>query len=185
MRRMIGGSLFLTAGALAGMASAVSAIELYGATPAAPGSVWQSWEVTGRSGAHPYTLAHFLMSGRFPPAAGQMREFSAQRASDGSILTAGCQYVLTAKPAPAHWWSIALSASGATAASANTIMTSETAIAEYDGTLKLTVSRSPASGNWVRPPVAGGFTVLFTVAEPSPTQPLTGPPGFTIERGAC
>jgi hypothetical protein len=185
MTRMIGGSLFLTAGVLAGMASAVSAIELYGATPVAPDSIWQIWDVSAGGSPQPYSLAHYLIAGRFPPAAGQMREFSAQRATDGSFITAVCDYVLTAKPAPGGWWSMAAYASGRAAPPANALITSDTAIAENDGSVRLVVSRYPASGNWVRPPVAGNFTLLYTVAESSPSLSHAEIPVFTIDRGRC
>lgn len=185
MRRIIGGGLFLVAGAVAGLASAVSAIEIYGAGSTEAGSVWQSWDVSAVDDAHPYSLAHFLMAGRFPPATGQVREYSTRYATDGSSLSANCEYVLTAKSAPVEWWSIAAYASGLAVGSANATITSDSAIAEHDGSMKLTVSRFPASGNWLRPPVAGGFTLLYTVAVPSPSQSKGRFPVFTIERGKC
>jgi hypothetical protein len=185
MRRIIGSLLFLAAGALAGTASAVWAIELYGAGEIAPGNGWQSWNVSSVNNDHPYSIAHFLMAGRFPPASGQMREFSAQRSSDGRILSAGCDYVLAAKSTPGGWWSVAAYASGVASPPLNSIITSDTAIAEHDGSLRLTVSRVPAGGNWLRPPVSGGFVLLYTVAEPSPSQSHGVVPQFAIERGKC
>jgi hypothetical protein len=180
---IVNGSIFLVAGALAGLASAVAAIEYYSATPVEPKSPWHSWDVSPGNKVRPYALDHYLMAGRFPPSMGQMREFSAREASDGGALSGACNYVLSASAAPSSWWTVSVFTSGNPGS--NAVITADMAVIESDGSLRLTVSRSPASGNWIRPPSTGGFMLLYTIAEPS-SNLARGPfPMFTIERSHC
>ena len=185
MNGFINGSIFLAAGALAGLASAVATIELYSATPVEPASPWQSWDVSPGSKIRPYALDHYLMAGRFPPAAGQMREFAAQKASDGGALNGACNYVLAAKAAPPLWWTLAAFSGSSSNAVSNTVITADTAVIESDGSIRLAVSRSPVSGNWIKPPSASSFTLLYTIAEPSSSLSREPLPMFAIERSGC
>lgn len=182
---IVNGLLALVAGILAGLASAVAAIELYSATPVEPESPWLGWDVSAGSKVRPYALDHYLMAGRFPPAAGQMREFAAKKASDGGALNGACSYVLKATPAPALWWTVAALSSGSSGPTPNAVITADTAVAENDGSLRLAVSRMPMSGNWIRPPSTNEFTLLYTIAEPSSNSSRGPLPMFTIERSGC
>ena len=184
MNTIINGSIAIVAGILAGLASAVAAIELYSATPVEPESPWRSWDVSANSRIRPYALDHYLMSGRFPPAAGQMREFSTHRTSDGGTLNGACDYVLVAKAAPSSWWTLAAFSDNSNSAS-NAVITADTAVAESDGSIHLSVSHSPASGNWIRSPSGSNFTLLYTVAEPSSNRARSVLPIFTVERVGC
>ncbi|HUR44066.1 MAG TPA: DUF1214 domain-containing protein [Aestuariivirga sp.] len=184
MSGIVNGSLAVAAGILAGLASAVAAIELYSATPVDSAGPWRSWDVSSSSKIRPYALDHYLMSGRFPPAAGQMREFSTHRTSDGSTLNGACDYLLVAKTAPALWWTLAAFSDDATPGS-NAVITADTVIAENDGSIRLIVSHSPANGNWIRPSSAGNFTLLYTIAEPSSDFARAALPMFTVERVGC
>ncbi len=184
MKGILDGSIFLVAGALAGLASAIAVIEFYSATPVEPGSPWRSWDVSPDSNVRPYALDHFLMAGRFPPAAGQMREFSAHATSEG-VLSGTCNYLLTAKQAPSLWWTLAVFSSESSGPAHNTVLTADTAVTESDGSLRVAVSRSPSTGNWIRPPSASGFTILYTIAEPSSDLSRGPPPMFAIERSGC
>ncbi|MBI2720383.1 MAG: DUF1214 domain-containing protein [Rhizobiales bacterium] len=183
MRRVVSGSLYLAVGALAGVGSAVGAIEIYGAVPVAPESPWMSFEVSPNSPVQPYAVAHFLMAGRLPPALGQMREFTSQRSSDGGVLSSACDYELVAAPAPAQWWS--LSASGGGKSEPDTVITADMAIAENDGSVRVVVSRNANPGNWIRPPAGEAFTLTYMVAEASTSQAGGVLPAFAIARSRC
>jgi hypothetical protein len=185
MIRTVFGLLLLLAGAAAGVASAVAAIELYGQTPVGPGSPWQSWNLSPAASAYPYALAHYLLAGRFPPATGQLREYSAQRSDDGGVLTTVCEYTLVATPQASQWWSVAAFSSAGNGGGSNAVITADTAVAEANGSLKIVVSRNPSSGNWVRPPATGAFTLLYTVAEAGAAQSPQSAPSFTIGRSKC
>ena len=58
-------------------------------------------------------------------------------------------------------------------------------VTESDGSVRVAVSRNPSSGNWIRPPESGAFTLLFTVAETAATQQPQSAPSFTIGRSKC
>jgi hypothetical protein len=185
MKGFINGTVFLVAGALLGLGTAVAAIELYSATPVDPASPWVSWDVSPSSKIRPYALDHYLMAGRFPPAAGQMREFAAQRTDDGKALSGACSYVLVAKTAPPLWWTLAAFSGNSSSETANAVMTADTAVTESDGSIRLAVSPTPVSGNWIKPPPVSGFTLLYTIAEPSSNLARAALPSFAIERNGC
>jgi hypothetical protein len=185
MKGILSGSIFLVAGALLGLGSAVAAIELYSATPVDPASPWVSWDVSPTSKIRPYALDHYLMAGRFPPAAGQMREFAAQRTDDGAVLSGACSYVLVAKIAPPIWWTLAAFSGNSPSKAANAVITADTAVAESDGSIHLAISQTPVSGNWIKPPPVSGFTLLYTIAEPSSNLARAALPVFAIERNGC
>ncbi len=185
MNGLFGGLIFLLGGFLAGLGSAIAAIELYSSAPIEPGSPWHSWDISASNRARPYALDHFLMAGRFPPAAGQMREFAAEAASDGGTLTGVCSYFLVAKTAPSLWWTMGIFASGSTGLAPNAVITADTAVVESDGSLRLAVSRLPVSGNWIRPPSTAEFTLLYTISEPSSNLSREPLPLFTIEQSGC
>jgi hypothetical protein len=183
--RLMGGHMFIVAGILVGVASAVGSIGVIGASPVAPGNPWQAWQISPNSRAQPYAMAHYLLEGRFPPATGQMQEFTAQRSSDGGVLVAACTYVLVAQRAPTQWWSMAAISGSAVGLSVNFVQSSETAVAEPDGSLRIVVARLPQPGNWLQAPQAGAFGLLYTVADSSAGLHPERPPAFTIERRGC
>jgi hypothetical protein len=179
------GPLYLLAGGLGGLASVLVAIEQYGAAPAQPGSPWRSWDMTASKPAYPYALDHFLLAGRLPPATGQMREFSAARDGGGARLGGRCDYTLSLAANPPQWWSLAAVAAGGGGMAGDAHIGADTAVAEHDGSLRITVSRRPAPGNWVRPPGEGSFTLLYSLAETSPDRPSGAAPLFAIARKGC
>ena len=184
MNGIVSSLMFVAAGAMAGLASAVAAIEYSNTSRRDSESPWQSWEIAPGS-ADPYALDHYMLAGRFPPAAGQLRELSTQRTSDGKTLNAACEYVLTANTAPNSWWSLAAYSGRGASPAAGAVLSSDMAIQESDGSLRLTVSRIPASGNWLRPPSAGGFTLIYTTAQISPGRTESAEPVFTVEQARC
>jgi len=179
------GFIFLLGGFLAGLGSAIAAIELFSAVPIEPESPWHSWDISASNRIRPYALDHYLMAGRFPPAAGQMREFAAKAANDGAALNGACSYLLMAKTAPSLWWTMGVFASGSTGFAPNAVITADTAVVESDGSLRLAVSRLPASGNWIKSSSSTEFTLLYTIAEPSSNFSREPLPLFTIERSGC
>lgn len=185
VRRVVGGTLYLTLGALAGLVSALAGIESFGSYAAEKDRPWQVWNLSQSGGAHPYALAHFLAEGRLPPATGQMREFLAQRSDDGNVLAAECHYLLTSTgDTTPRWWSL-LAASGRGERRAGSILSSGSAVAENDGTIYVAVSRQPQSGNWIEAPASGAFTLIYTAADPAEVSRNRAPPPFTITRIGC
>lgn len=184
MRTVIG-SAYLVAGAVLGLSTAIWAVDRFGSAAASADGVWRKWDFVGRNSNNPYSLAHYLISGRMPPAAGQMREFTAVRSSDGALLSAACVYDLYADPAPDSWWSMAAYSEGPAGAEAHGLITSDTTINENDGSVRVTFAPQPFGGNWARAPKTGYFYILFTISEASPSGAAVTEPLFRIERSGC
>ncbi|MBM3519381.1 MAG: DUF1214 domain-containing protein [Alphaproteobacteria bacterium] len=185
MRQVIGGSLFIITGALAGAGSAMTLTEYLGTEPALAGSPWASRDTSPLSPAHPYVVAHFLNEGRLPPAAGLWREYAADQSDDGSTLSIACTYTLTAKLPTHRWWSIAAESSGRGERPSNSVITSDTVVAEPNGMVTLTISREAVAGNWLKPPPTGTFGLIYTIAGPESEQAPAPAAMFTIKRRDC
>ena len=95
-----------------------------------------------------------------------MREFAAQRSDDGNVLAADCRYVLTTGTAAPRWWSL-VTTSGKAGRNDASFLSSDTAIGDSAGGFTVTVSRAPASGNWLQAPAIGAFTLIYTIADPA------------------
>jgi hypothetical protein len=176
---------FVAGGLLVGLASALGGVAVWGAAPVVASNPWQTWDISPASRAYPYALAHYLLAGRFPPATGQMREYTAHRSNDGGVLASACTYVLAATKPPAQWWSVAALSGGSIVSSAAAIQSAQSAVTEADGSLRITISRQPAPGNWLEAPQAGSFSLLYTEAESSASFHAAGAPVFTITRSNC
>ncbi|MFT3989729.1 DUF1214 domain-containing protein [Aestuariivirga sp.] len=183
MRRTFGGPIIVALGALAGLASAGAAITFLGVEPAVKGGPWDYRDIAPTDKASPYTLGHYLIGGRVPPASGQMRELQATRDNSGNTLDGDCDFILEAKQAPTLWWSIA--ATSGPARDPRGVISSDTAVAEADGRVVITVSRLPQTGNWLRPPSGSDYTLLYTIATPSAASSTAALPLFTITKGGC
>lgn len=165
MKRAAGTSLFFAAGLILGLASALGAIETLGSQPAEEGSTWTLKELSSSAAAFPYSRNSYLLSGRLPPPDSQMLEYAAAKDDKGSGLSSRCDYVVTLKQPPPAWWSLAAYSGGDAAGAGRALIAADSVIAEPDGTLKFSVSANPQTGNWIRPPSSGGFTLLLSVAQ--------------------
>ena len=148
----MGVAIALIAGSIAGVASAHWAIDRASVTAIGP---WRSW-----TGGGPYTAAHYLLSGRLPPARGLDLVFEASSDSQGERLDGDCDYTLTGRRIGARWWRIAAPAGGSA-------VTSTRAIGEPDGSIRISLSREPRPGNWMRPGTSGSFTLQLTLKSES------------------
>ena len=185
MKRVSGGWVYLTVGVIIGLISAVAAVDSIGASAVRPGSIWQSWDTSPTARLHPYAIAHYLLGGRLPPAAGQMRELAAERDRDGGVISSGCTYTVTGRPGARAWWSLAASAGGSSAPSIAGMLTSDNAILDSDGSLTVTVSRAPQPGNWIRPPERSNFVLLFMVAGETGLSQRDQLPDLLVKRSSC
>jgi hypothetical protein len=185
LKHVLGGSIYLAVGALVGLVSAVLAVDSLSSTPVRKGSNWEIWDASGTSRKAFYATAHYLLGGRLPPAPGQMLEMTAERDSDGQDIAASCTYVVSGKISGLAWWSLATTTSNSATPHVSAILTSDSSILESDGTLVITVSASPRPGNWLRPPEARKFALLFTAASDTGTGKRNTLPDLTISRSAC
>ncbi|MGL4295442.1 MAG: DUF1214 domain-containing protein [Aestuariivirga sp.] len=179
---LIGGPVFLLAGAIAGLLSAYIASDALGTAPIRAGSPWMERKTTADSPAQPYAVAHFLLGGRLPPPPTQMTELTAALDDDGRRLTSACiiELTLPAGPRP-RWWSLGvLGHSGS-------LLTSDAAIAETDGTIRVSVAPTPRPGNWIAAPDNRGFELIYSAAGSDGGAGFASGnvPLFTIKQAGC
>lgn len=185
MKRALSGSLYMAVGGLAGIATAVASVDYFGAAPAGAGSNWQSFDVSEEAGGAFYANAHYLLGGRFPPAPGQQQEMTAGRDSDGNLLSADCSYDVTGGEWNHIWWSIATASDTGVMPKVEAMLTSDSVVFNADGTLKVTVSAGPATGNWMRPPAGRNFVLIFTAAGESGLAQQEPLPELKVAKGDC
>ncbi|HTN97308.1 MAG TPA: DUF1214 domain-containing protein [Nordella sp.] len=152
------GIVFL--GGVIGIVSAQWSIERTATAMTAGGGPWKSWFSGTASIRNPYINAHYLMFGRLPPALGQELLFEATRDDDGSSLDADCDYVIQGPRLSARWWQLALADDEAKEPSGITFA-SPRLIAEPDGSMRVTISRTPKAGNWVNPGDLSRFALVL------------------------
>lgn len=113
---------------------------------------WKSWLAEGNPSADPYTRAHLARSGRLPLTSTAARYFSATTDSNGSDLSASCEYLLTGGALNARWWSIALYDSYGSLVpnpSKRYSFNSESAIRDSQGGYEIHIARTARPGNWL------------------------------------
>ncbi len=184
LRTLPGVALILAAGAVAGVSSAMVAIESLGWSPAAPGSIWNSRDTSPDAAAHPYAVAHYLLQGRLP-ASDQTHEFGADRDSAGNRISADCTYTLSGTPDITNWWSLSAGSGTRGTDPRSTFLTSSDAVRNPDGTLTVTLSPQPMTGNWIRPPTAGRYVLIYTVAGFFSADHAAAVPPFTLAKARC
>jgi len=172
-------------GSVIGIVTAQWSIERSATAMTGGGGPWKSWFSGTASIRNPYVNAHYLMFGRLPPALGQELLFEARRDDDGSALDADCDYVIQGPRLSARWWQLALADDDATQPSAITF-TSQRLISETDGSLRITISRTPKAGNWINPGDLSSFALVLKLR---PGSGLNNPASVVmlprIKREAC
>jgi hypothetical protein len=185
VKQYLGGGIYLAAGGLLGLMSAVMAVDRLGAAAPVAGSAWTSWSDGSGSGLTFYANAHYLLGGRLPPAPAQVEEFSATRDSGGTALDSRCTYVVEGKMAGLPWWSLATGSTGGTAARIAGLIDSSSAVVESDGLLRVTLAPAPRAGNWIATPPERSFELLFTAVAGGARGPHAAAPPLAITRSSC
>lgn len=183
MRFHLGGGIYLVAGAMLGLISAVVSVDRFAARVPVRGSTWTMWG-TG-TGTSFYASAHYLLGGRLPPAPAQTLELSASRDDSGNALDPRCTYLIEGKPGALTWWSLATASLGGTATRVEALLDSSSSVLDADGTLYVTVSPSPRAGNWIAPPAEKTFTLLFTAAQKGAGGSAPVLPQLDVTRSGC
>jgi hypothetical protein len=178
----IGGPVLLIAGAVLGGLSAYVASDVIGTAPIVKGSPWTQRPVAVENPAEPYTVAHFLLEGRLPPPASQVTELTAFADQDGNRITSACVVELQLPPgARPRWWSIGV------LGQTGSILSSDRAVAEPDGSIRISIASSPKPGNWIEAPGNRSYALIYSAAVSDFGAGFTSGslPLFTITRGAC
>lgn len=173
------------AGLVLGVVSAQWSIEKTATAMTAGGGPWKSWFSGTASIRDPYANAHYLMTGRLPPALGQELLFEATQDDDGAALDASCDYVLSGPRLAARWWQLAL-ADEKTDDTVAAALSSQSLIGEPDGSIRIQISQTPKAGNWINPGDISRFVMVLKV---KPGSGLNAPASIVslprIKREAC
>lgn len=151
-------------GTLLGFASATFALSRAGLSDVQGQAGWQEWNLSAETSLQPYSLGRFLVDGQLPPSNAQQEYFRATD-KDGKTLRGECLARLKGKLPPARWWTIAAVTRSGQAVSSQSVITAAQAVLEGDGSLDLSISSSPSSGNWIVPPDSGGYSLVVTLNE--------------------
>jgi hypothetical protein len=139
-------ALALLIGGGLGLATATRSIDGGFAGISSEHGQWVTWPAAGRKDEDPYTRAHFVLDGRLPVSAFEAAEFETASDSTGATLDADCTYILEGRLPPSRWWSVWT----APAAAPGDGVTSQAAVLEPDGGLRVAFSRAAQPGNWIR-----------------------------------
>jgi hypothetical protein len=159
-------SIYLVAGAVIGLGSAVAALDRFGlnAVPNNPG--WQEWRASGEDRLQPYALGHFLIAGQVPTPSSA--HYYVRTVDDaGNSLRGDCVFKVEGPITPARWWSLSAGHADSDAPD-ESVLSAGRAILEADGHLVATLAREPMPGNWLRPASSGTYSLIFVVSEPTP-----------------
>lgn len=182
MRRFIWATAYVAGGVAVGCFSAFALIQSAGVEAVAEGTPWLSRAQAMADSNAFYTRSHYLLEGRLPPAPGQMGEATAEKDSEGSLLTGSCSYVITSTGPLPRWWSLSIIETPAAAAGLQATADSDTAVRRADGVVEILAARQPQPGNWLKAPDKSHFTLLYSALAAS--ERALKPP-FSITRGTC
>ena len=115
---------------------------------------WETWPSAGTNNADPYTRAHFVAVQQLPISRFETLEFETSKTKFGNAIEANCTYTISGRlPAMRRWSLSAYSVDNDEVGSAtgNNSLSSDHAIHLSNGQFAVTLSATPASGNWLQP----------------------------------
>lgn len=182
MRRFIWASVYIAGGIAAGCFSAFAVIQSAGVEEVEPGLPWLSRAEALADKEDFYARAHYLLSGRLPPAAGQITEAVAETDSKGNPLTGSCVYRIASTGPLPRWWSIGIIGGGGDGSPLQSTVDSASVIGRPDGGVEIAAYPSPRPGNWLQSPTLRRFSVIYSAL---PRGPDAAAPPFTITAEDC
>jgi hypothetical protein len=162
MNRAIIPLIMLVVGLGLGLLSAQYMMEKASVASPVANSGWKEIRVgTGDLNAT-YLAGHFLRRGQLPPPKGS-RFYVRTNDDEGNSLRGDCLVVLDGAFPVSRWWFVSAS-SGA----GRTSFDASQAVREVAGETVVSLSASPAPGNWLAPPSGGSYElqlVLFGMTD--------------------
>jgi hypothetical protein len=169
-------------GVVGGWASALSFIDTVGSMPAGAAGNWRMWDLASGTASNPYARAHFLIEGRVPPALSLFQVYTNSLDDEGSTLSSGCVYRITANGLQSRWWSLSVGPLNGQEGAASAAVTSDEVVRAPDSSLKVAVARFPVAGNWIRPAAEGNLTLQLVVSNTDTESDLKLP---SVQRVSC
>jgi hypothetical protein len=177
-------TVFLIVGLTIGVGSARWQIARSASAVASGGGSWKTWADDGRSATDPYSAAHYLLSGRLPPAANQVRIYESDEDDNGALFDGDCVYTISGPAQGARWWEIAVvDPSGSPefdgSSRANGVSSAQVVL-NPDGSFDITIARDPKPGNWISPGELGRYSVAMSLHLAHPREAFD--PGQVLPR---
>ncbi len=172
----------MLAGSIAGVASAVFALNSLGLSAGNTPNGWQEWNLAEHSATLPYALGHFLAAGQLPPAKSS-RQFVRRVDDAGKGLAGDCATNIAGAMPVARWWTLSAAAGDGTAGQERGVLSAGQALLEANGQLRAVIATEPQPANWLAPPSGGSYMLVLTLHEPASAITAAALPGVT--RSAC
>jgi hypothetical protein len=122
------------------------------------------WDLASGTSSNPYARAHFLIEGRVPPAQSLFQVYTNSLDDEGSTLTSGCVYRISANDLESRWWSLSVGPLNSQDGDSSAAVTSDEVVRGSDNSLNVAMARFPVAGNWIRPAAEGSLTLQLVVS---------------------
>ncbi|HSP26495.1 MAG TPA: DUF1214 domain-containing protein [Saliniramus sp.] len=152
---------------------------------------WTAWPALGSREIDPYARAILARNGDIPLGIGEGLAFRAAADDTNLPLDGSCTYTIAGATPPARYWTMTLYDSEGRHDASPTSRSSTTSariLRDEEGRMEITLSRDPQPGNWLIPPVASRFQIVFRLYD----TPVSGTLSWvtegslpTIRRGEC
>jgi hypothetical protein len=157
MKRFITPLVMLTAGAILGVLSAQYMMETRNVALETQTGGWTEIRADLGDLQSMYAAAHFLRAGAVPPPKGS-RYFVRSEDDDGNSLRGDCLVTIEGTMPATRWWLI-----NAKSGTRRATLDASQAVREANGDTVLSISASPAPGNWLIPPRNGGYELQLVL----------------------
>ena len=172
-------------GVVGGWASALSFIDSVGSMPAGAAGNWRMWDLASGTSSNPYARAHFLIEGRVPPAQSLFQVYTNSLDDEGSTLTSGCVYRISANDLESRWWSLSVGPLNSQDGDSSAAVTSDEVVRGSDNSLNVAMARFPVAGNWIRPAAEGSLTLQLVVSDADELQAAGDLKLPSVKRVSC
>jgi hypothetical protein len=179
MKKPVAAIVSIIAGIVLGLVSAQTMMRR--AADAQEGSVgnWHSVRIDADSSSGFYAASSFLKMGQLPPPRGA-RFYTRNLDDDGNALRGGCVVSVEGKMPEVRWWSLKAQTSSGTAS-----LDAGESLREFDGSLVISISRAPSSGNWLKTPNDGVYDLNLVIFDPVQPSKEASPPLPAVKRLWC
>ncbi len=140
---------------------------------------WHSVHIDADSSTGFYAASSFLRKGQLPPPRGA-RFYTRNLDDDGNALRGGCVVSIEGKMPEVRWWSLKMQTTSGTAS-----LDAGEALRESDGSLLVSISRAPSSGNWLKAPSDGAYDLSLVIFDPIQPSKEAAPPLPVVKRLWC
>lgn len=123
---------------------------------------WTVNPTEGTPDADPYAKARFAREGKLALGSSEGVQFVATRDSTGALLRGGCDYVVSGGVPVSRFWTLHVVGAEQGVPGSNAV-NSQALLRDASGAFSVTLSRHPASGNWLGVDTEGLYRLVLGV----------------------